>query len=548
MIDISEQVELMYNNFGNSLIKVKGKFLDDSTDLGYCTKGNYYYIYTGATGSDEVDERILMHEYGHIYLGHLDGIHEELDSRLMKVIEDNREYLEDLINESCKIDYADKLLDRVVNDDYLNHKLHNIAMDMEVNSSVLNLDDIELIESYLDSIMPDDPSINLLNYISDKVDDEESRKELSDLIDRIKKMGKVKLIHPSREGFSEGLTYPDYLIQIVLNLDKFIKFMVKVSLGKGSGEDVSDEEMQNSIGSGMGAFDEMMEKSENSNGTGSSGGDKSNESDTDPKGKNGKDSKDNSGKGSGEDEDKSDEKNGSKNDHRTKSRDVADNKRHLGEIVMEGSRSKGVGGSDATRSFTVNNDPLVMGLEEILKEYKHKVLKLDFRRDVAYKYNRRIVDDVISPSYRQKITKSEDPKVVFVLDCSRSMDTRLIDRILTFIKIRMKKINRNSKYDIISWDTELCEHYRDLTASSPIPKISCGGGTELAESFDYFKEQYGKEAIMVLISDFYDSLERWNDKERTMTGYSLYGFNYGQRRDDIPFKNFKVKYCGNSDY
>jgi hypothetical protein len=484
MIDISEQVELMYNNFGNSLIKVKGKFLDDSTDLGYCTKGNYYYIYTGATGSDEVDERILMHEYGHIYLGHLDGIHEELDSRLMKVIEDNREYLEDLINESCKIDYADKLLDRVVNDDYLNHKLHNIAMDMEVNSSVLNLDDIELIESYLDSIMPDDPSINLLNYISDKVDDEESRKELSDLIDRIKKMGKVKLIHPSREGFSEGLTYPDYLIQIVLNLDKFIKFMVKVSLGKGSGED----------------------------------------------------------------EDKSDEKNGSKNDHRTKSRDVADNKRHLGEIVMEGSRSKGVGGSDATRSFTVNNDPLVMGLEEILKEYKHKVLKLDFRRDVAYKYNRRIVDDVISPSYRQKITKSEDPKVVFVLDCSGSMDTRLIDRILTFIKIKMKKINRNSKYDIISWDTELCEHYRDLTASSPIPKISCGGGTELAESFDYFKEQYGKEAIMVLISDFYDSLERWNDKERTMTGYSLYGFNYGQRRDDIPFKNFKVKYCGNSDY
>ena len=135
---------------------------------------------------------------------------------------------------------------------------------------------------------------------------------------------------------------------------------------------------------------------------------------------------------------------------------------------MEGSRSKGVGGSDATRSFTVNNDPLVMGLEEILKEYKHKVLKLDFRRDVAYKYNRRIVDDVISPSYRQKITKSEDPKVVFVLDCSGSMDTRLIDRILTFIKIKMKKINRNSKYDIISWDTELCEHYRDLTALIPV--------------------------------------------------------------------------------
>jgi len=71
---------------------------------------------------------------------------------------------------------------------------------------------------------------------------------------------------------------------------------------------------------------------------------------------------------------------------------------------------------------------------------------------------------------------------------------------------------------------------KDIDPRKPHPKISCGGGTEMAKGMKYFKEHYGSEAILVLISDFCDSLDQWHEVEKTMGKYSIWGFNYGNNR------------------
>ena len=132
------------------------------------------------------------------------------------------------------------------------------------------------------------------------------------------------------------------------------------------------------------------------------------------------------------------------------------------------------------------------------------------------------------------------------------MDTRLIDRILCTISRTLKKINRDLRYDIITWSDYLGEHIKDIDPRKPHPRISCGGGTEMAKGMKYFKEHYGPEAILVLISDFCDSLDQWHEVERTMGKYSLWGFNYGNnrysyKRGDWEWTNFKQRFFQTMD-
>ena len=161
---IKSFVDSTYNSFGNSLI-VRNVPYDGvkNSQLGYCfkyisdTKDYHYSVYnivSGITGIERTDFRVLLHEYGHIYLGHLDGIHEELDSSICNVLDNYRSELIDKINASCGIDFADKLLERVIDDPVLNHSLHNIAMDMEVNSTILSKEDIEEMEYDVTWITP----------------------------------------------------------------------------------------------------------------------------------------------------------------------------------------------------------------------------------------------------------------------------------------------------------------------------------------------------------------------------------------------------------
>ena len=236
-------------------------------------------------------------------------------------------------------------------------------------------------------------------------------------------------------------------------------------------------------------------------------------------------------------------------DHQTDSRDDADKKREAGQIQAGGGVGMGRGGGpDTTREVDKFADDVDMALSEVLNDIHNKVVKSEVHRDMMKLYNRGINRSVIAPSLSRKVTISTKPKLVFLIDISGSMDTRLIDRILNTIAKSLKKLNRDLRYDIITWSTRLGEHIKDIDPKKSIPRISCGGGTEMAGGMRYFKEHYGPEAILVLISDFCDSLDQWHEVERTMRKYSMWGFNYGDNRYSYKTGNWDWTYFKQRDF
>ena len=570
---IKSFVDFSYKSFGNSLSVSQKPFNPISSELGYCFKYkglgvNMYRIVTAPTGDSFADFRVLMHEYGHIYLGHLEGIHEELDERLAWTIQNRRTELIEQINKKCNIDYADKLIERVIDDPTLNHTLHNIAMDMEVNSQVLSDEDVDEMEQRITAVLPKFDE-EYLRYLQDKTEDEQIKKDLQDRIDKMAKESKIKLILPCRYHTSDGqpfpdeLTYPEYLMMIVENLDEFVKMLISIKNGgNGDTSQISDQQLQDAMngqgqpgqgqggqpqpgsGGGMQSFDDLMkdcglsdgnsDQDRNQNGQNQNGG-----------GNGKKDPVDSPYKGmySGDDtQDKPKDKDESgAGDHNTPERDEADKKRELGQIRSQGGLGCGKsGGPDVTRLVT-EQDPIDMALEEVIINFKSRVVKMDYKRDMMHKYNRGILRSVIAPSYVNKITLSTDPTIVFLIDVSGSMDTALVDRCLGTISRNMKRIGKGLKYNIITWSTRLGEHIRDIDPRKPVPRISCGGGTRMAGGIEYFKEHYKDDAILILISDFEDDLNDWHRVEKGMPGYTMYGFNYGYQSYKQEWTNFKVK-------
>ena len=590
-------VDSTYSSFGNSILTVTRPINLKSPELGYCfkyesdSKDVFYRIYkivTSPIGIDRTDFRILMHEYGHIYLGHLDGIHEDLDSKICDVLQNYREELIEKINESCGIDFADKLLERVIDDPVLNHSLHNIAMDMEVNSTILSKDDIEEMEKDITSVLPKTDE-ELLEYIKEHTLDEAKKQQIQDRLDKLRNESKIKLILPCRyyldkdTPFPDNLTYPEYLILIIQHLDQFVKMMVSIA-GGGNGDtsDITSEDVQDALngsmngqmkgnnnpgdnqqgGGGMAGLNDLMNQmgmSENKSGNDGSGEKDGEKQDGDKDG--------NGGSGSGNDEQESPYKGkrpgsssggsdgkdseeeglgGSHKDHRTTERDEADRKRELGEIVSKGGLGCGSSGRpDITREVT-ETDEIDMALDEVMLNYKSKVVKVDCKKENLYLYNRGINRSVITPIIKRKVTQSTEPTIVFLIDVSGSMDTRLVDRCMNTIAKKMKKIGRGLKYNIITWSTELGEHIQDIDPRKGVPRISTGGGTRMAKGIKYFKDNYGPEAVLILISDFEDYLEEWHEIEEKMPQYTMWGFNYGRgyKQDFTYFKvrNFKNSY------
>ena len=145
---IEDFVKRTYNRRQNKLREFLGKpYNPANSELGYSWKfyddeynTTVYNVVVADLGSglDDAESQlrrdteyyIKLHEYGHIYLAHFEGLHEELDRNIARVFQDYRGQLIDQINQNCGIDFAEKLIERVIDDPVLNHSLHNIAMDM----------------------------------------------------------------------------------------------------------------------------------------------------------------------------------------------------------------------------------------------------------------------------------------------------------------------------------------------------------------------------------------------------------------------------------
>lgn len=686
---IKSFVDGAYSRLGNILYVDLDRNFDPQNSLGYCFKHVdpvnsrvIYQIVCAKIGIPYTDFRVMMHEYGHIYLGHLDGIHEELDAQIVDVFRDHRGELIEEINKKCGIDFADKLIERVIDDPVLNHSLHNIAMDMEVNSRVLSKDDIEEMELDITSVLPKYQE-EALRYLRDHTDDATAKQEIDDVLKKMEKEAKIKLIIPERyhtgvddQGnpipFPSGRTYAEYLMMIIQNLDQFIKMLVSIQMGgNGDTSDITKDMIRDALqkqmqqhsdaykqgyndaqqdyangtpgqqqrvmngqdngqqGSGQQGQDLGLQGSQPQQGQGQQqgqqGGNQQGQGGGQGNGQQGQQQGQGQGSGQGQNQGGSggsgmsgqdlqdynqgyqdgmrdaangqgggsgmqglsglmsdmgmasdgsssdsgdqgqDGQGGSGNgtnryqgmrkdptkdgrmDHRTPGRDEADQKRKVGKIRSAGGVGCGdSGGPDMEREVDREVDEVEMALNEVMQNVKARVIKRETRRDVMKLYNRGIIRSVIAPSISQKVTVSVDPKVVYLIDISGSMDTVLVDRILKTIASNMKKLNRGLKYDIITWSTRLGEHIKDIDPRKGVPRISTGGGTSIASGMQYFKDHYGPEAILIVISDFEDYLEEWHRVEETMPEYTLYGFNYGDDRwnggsDKIAWKNMKIK-------
>lgn len=649
---IKNFIDSTYNRFGNLLMVDTTKPYDpDHSELGYCykytdpvTHNVVYRIICSRLGIPETDFRVMMHEYGHIYLTHLDGIHEELDIQICNLLKDHRGELIEYINESCGIDFADKLLERIIDDPNLNHSLHNIAMDMEVNSSVLSKEDIEEMEMDISSVH-NKKMENLLEYNIAAAENPEVKQKYQDALDKMRAEAIIKLIVPERYNlgmddqgqpipFPNDLTYSEYLLLIIKHLDQFVKMLVSIKMGgNGDTSQITQQDIQNILNnmaknwanksdaykqgyndalndyknnqvgqkanqpgqSGQGqpqpGQGRGMPQSGQGNmpgqcsggGNGQPGGNQPGNGSSQGQGQAGSgnsgnpqadydqgyqdalnDIANNGGQGGGM-QSLSDffesmgisgdgqspykgtrpDNEGSKNDHRTDERDEADKKREVGQIKSGGSLSCGDSGSPyAIRTVDREVDLVDMALKEVMQHVRSRVVKQDTRKDVMKLYNKGIVRSVIAPTVSRKVTISNEPKLVYLIDISGSMDTRLIDRILKTISKSMAKLSRGLRYDIITWSTELGDHIKDIDPKKGVPKISSGGGTRMAKGIKYFKDHYDSSATLIVISDFEDYLEEWNQIESQMSEYTMYGFNYGYRgdSDNVKWKNLKVRY------
>ena len=228
---------------------------------------------------------------------------------------------------------------------------------------------------------------------------------------------------------------------------------------------------------------------------------------------------------------KSDQSKNPNMDHNSDQRTAADSDRAKGKITA-GSPTSGCCGRDGSADQSIYVDPLLddvdSAIKEIIKNVRHRAIKVSRKRDTMRKYNRGIERKVICPVISHRIYLDLDPKIVFLVDVSGSMDERLITRILNTISRDLKKINRGLKYDVIAWNTHLSEEFKDVKPDKPIPQIRTGGGTEMARGMEYFKKNYDTNAILVVVSDFEDDLDDWAKVESSMPGYDIYGWNYGR--------------------
>lgn len=516
-------IDNSYKSSASSMLSFHSKKFTGG-DLGYCYKyvddsglKSNYNVFCFNTDIFELDIRVKAHEYGHIYLAHLDGLREELDNRAKETVENHKQELIDLINKECGITWGDKLLDSLfTKEGTISNYIHNIAMDMEVNSSILNLEDIDFMENILSGNQQSLDIVTLVDDVKNSIEGE---------FNKNKKL--VKLIHPNRYHisietdstgnsrevpFPAGLTYEEYLIMIVKHLDQFIKMVVSIGNGgNGDTSDITSEQVKDFL-------DKLGEKGKSIDGIiESEVGEESGESSYNHS--------------SNKSESNSNNNNSSAS--KSKSKDTKSK-----------SKSRGLGDNGyKARTVKKEIDPISNALNEVINDVRNRSVVWSTKKDMMRNYNRGSIRSVIAPAIVHQYSVSKNLKIAYLIDTSGSMDSRLIDRCIKTISEKMKKINGGLKYDIISCDTAVRKVYKDIDPRKSIPEISSGGGTRISKGINYFRSNYSSDTTLVIISDFEDNLKEWQDELNHMKGYKIYGFNYGNPTNSN-WKYLKERYFG----
>lgn len=531
-------------------------------------------------GKEMTSLRIKVHEYSHLLMSHLDSNqYQELDRRILDTFRNYRGQIIDEVNQECGIDFGEDLINRVLDDPALNHELHNIAMDMEVNSKSLSLEDIDAMEKDITELMPKFLEQRLQDLMKQEDLTEEKKKEIQDALEKLEKESKIKFIMPCRyhtkdgKPFPDGLSYPEYMLLIIRNISQFVKMLVSIANGgNGDTSGIGAGDIQAALGGGgMQSLDDLMksmgmaddgDEGQGEPGKGQQQGNSPSNAEGDGPANEGIPPHDPSSSGGfkGTAEQRQSEHTGvrskddgfnlRKNDHRSPSREAADKAREMGDIDAGGGFGCGnSGGPDMVRTIK-KVDPVDEAIDEVIRNTKSKVIKRQITVNRVRNYNLGKNRSVIASSIIAKNRIDTKPKLVFIIDVSGSMDTGLIDRIITTIARKMKSINRGLKYDILGWSHEQGDWIKDIDPGKPVPRIRYGGGTQMADALRFVKDHYDESINFVLCSDFEDHLQEWCNVLKNMPNYYGYGFNYGVRNykqewpKNFTVKNFNVSYVG----
>lgn len=641
LLEIKSRVDTIYRGKRKVQVINCGDYPTETSELGNCRVYHHadhdvLSVHHGQIAEPEegndvslVDFIIIMHEYGHISLGHMNDDQTRKDSpfqlieELYDLIEEDGALLAQNIAENCDIelDVAERLLTRLMDDPDLLHSLLNIAMDMSVNTCILEPNDIHYIEQEITKKFKrlnlwDNRKEHMVSSLEDMATEEfqrDTKQKLHEYLEKLRKRVMLKFVLPEdyKLGvndagedvlFPNGKTYYEYFRLIISHLDQFVKFLTSIKLGKPqdqlTGSDISNslkqdqdeyefkkgyrqanvdyqerlagvsnktvkdypQESEQWINGYNKSIDDIAQAlmNEDENGGGSqnqqqSSGDGFEQEDSSnqgggsnsDQGENGEDQSQGEGEGDATEQ-------GDETDHNTPSmtdylKDLKDGT--IGDpdnpknIRNRGGKGRSTESTPAVfRQVNVQLDPLDEFLVKLGKSHRKTVTSVKAKRNVMYKHNRRMGSgrsNVIIPTVQMKLEKDSEPRVVFLIDISGSMDTDLIDRVLKTISISLKKISTKVRYDVITWHTDLGTHFRDLDPRNPVTSFPMGGGTCLAPGIKYFGLHYKKNCPLIIISDFEDCLQDWDRECNLLPGYKLYGINYGSRRSNIKWGNFE---------
>lgn len=175
--------------------------------------------------------------------------------------------------------------------------------------------------------------------------------------------------------------------------------------------------------------------------------------------------------------------------------------------------------------------------EEIKKSNLSKILpKIFYRRttktqrtDNMYYYNRnKYNSNVLIPKMRNGEFVSA-VKAKIIIDCSGSMDTPLINDIISSIKKATLKGIISKESSIIWWNTSLVSEQKVGKISIP----NSSGGTKLSSAILEYGKKLSGQDLLVIISDYQDNLGDWKnslDKVKATKVGILYGSVYGNMK------------------
>jgi len=413
-----------------------------------------------------IKDMILYHELGHIYYKHnLYAI--KSYNRITNFIKTNKDYIEE---SAKKLNIDENNLKKIFKSDFI-FRLMNIAGDCQINSTILDKKDIDIIDKELVNLYPDaDPE-------------------------------SLSSVHPKKYNFLEGRDYMFYIVQILSKIEKFLNIVNIEEFGEGEGDgDSEGKQGENQKGSGTGEASE--------DGSGEQSQEKS--------------------KGGFFNREMLEElmeteKFDKKGEYQPNNEDEEDKPGGYGDLtetdedgneVQEGDTDKeefGLEkGSGTGATLTRNTKNILKSIDDVFKDLKYtKENRSTHKRNIFKNQHRGRCKDVFIPTTRIEIKKVVVEKMIFLVDVSGSMHQDSIFGIVNEISKKVKELGLKS-VRMITWNSDKVQDFELRNFESCKTSLYISGGTDLDRGIRFIRKENKEKYPIIVISDLGDNMQAWN--------------------------------------